>query len=266
MGTKKMKFRGLISTDVQISRIYTVYFGSQTDWARPVSLPRYANGLVFFSAGSIRYQFEDHSIVANAGDVVIFPKGCLYRGVSLSAVNSFYVIDFDLMEAPLFGLSTPLLLHPSQTATEAMFRKALHQWNAPELGSKLLCRSQIYELLCFLLRCAGQQTGQNERVFIDKAVAYIRANYTQPDLYVHQIASAMFVSESQLRRTFHQVLRCSPTSVLLSVRLEQSKNLLLYSRRPISEIAECCGFTSAYYFCRVFKQSTGVTPSRFRQF
>lgn len=264
------KSDSLVHSDVQISRIHTVYYGSQTDWSRPAFTPRYTNGLIYLCEGSIRYQFEaadDRGVLASVGDILLFPKGTPYRGVSLTPVNSFYVIDFETASPQsLSSLCLPFPLHPPRSFNfEQLFRRIQLHYDAADRGGMLLCRAQIYELLYRLVQYA-QQTGVHaEQNFVRQAMDYIRADYARPDLYIGQIADAVYVSESQLRRAFSQVLHQSPSQFLLAVRMEHAKNLLLYSRRPVCEIAERCGFSSFYYFCRVFRQQTGLTPSQYRR-
>jgi AraC family transcriptional regulator len=48
------------------------------------------------------------------------------------------------------------------------------------------------------------------------------------------------------------------------VRLEKSAKLLKFSKKPISEIATECGFSSSSTLSRAFKQYFGVSPSGYR--
>ena len=43
-----------------------------------------------------------------------------------------------------------------------------------------------------------------------------------------------------------------------------AKQLLSEGQKKISAIAEECGFSSTYHFCRSFKERVGTTPSEFR--
>ena len=47
--------------------------------------------------------------------------------------------------------------------------------------------------------------------------------------------------------------------------IERSKQLLIETRLPISEIANQLGFQYAQHFTRLFKAKTGITPNEFRQ-
>ena len=46
-------------------------------------------------------------------------------------------------------------------------------------------------------------------------------------------------------------------------RLEEAKQLLEESPFTVAAIAEKCGFTNPYHFCRTFKQRTGLSPTQY---
>ncbi|HBA48680.1 MAG TPA: hypothetical protein DCZ91_12955, partial [Lachnospiraceae bacterium] len=48
-------------------------------------------------------------------------------------------------------------------------------------------------------------------------------------------------------------------------RIEKAKKMLLGGNDRIVDIAEKCGYTSANYFARVFKESEGMTPVEYRE-
>lgn len=250
--------------DVQISRIHTVYYGCQTNWSRPKIMPRYTNGFICFCVGSIRYEFECGSILAKPGDILFFPKGMQYAGVSLSDANSFFVIDFDTSNNISY-ISRPIVFHPKGSELQRSFSQIAALWNDHTLSSLLQCRARIYDLLSLILPLQEDLSAHSDLFFVNQVCSYIRTRYMQSDLYVRQIAEHMNISESQLRRRFQKVSHQTPLEYLLGIRISHAKELLLYSQKSISEIADACGFSSYYYFCRVFKRQTGITPSAFRK-
>ena len=58
----------------------------------------------------------------------------------------------------------------------------------------------------------------------------------------------------------------SPLQYYLLLKIEKSKELLLSSQKNQKEIAFELGFESDYYFNRLFKQKTGLSPGKFRNF
>ena len=48
-------------------------------------------------------------------------------------------------------------------------------------------------------------------------------------------------------------------------RIKAATDLLRTTNRKLEDIAAACGFTSAPYFCHVFRKYTGATPGEHRQ-
>ena len=56
----------------------------------------------------------------------------------------------------------------------------------------------------------------------------------------------------------------SPKAYLTNLRIEKAKSMLL-TTISIRKVAEQTGFPDQMYFSRVFRASTGLTPSQYRQ-
>ena len=50
---------------------------------------------------------------------------------------------------------------------------------------------------------------------------------------------------------------------ILDIRIRKAKQCLVDTPFTIASISEECGFSSVYYFCHLFKQRTGKTPSQY---
>ena len=50
----------------------------------------------------------------------------------------------------------------------------------------------------------------------------------------------------------------------MKIKIERAKYLLTENDRPVKEVAEMLGFEDAFYFSRMFKKYTGVSPQAFR--
>lgn len=80
-----------------------------------------------------------------------------------------------------------------------------------------------------------------------------------------EIAAAVGVHPLHLARTFRRFFNCSPGEYLRKCRIEQASNMLLNSNKTLVEIALISGFADQSQFTRSFKQSTGITPAKFRE-
>ena len=63
---------------------------------------------------------------------------------------------------------------------------------------------------------------------------------------------------------YHVRERCSPGEYQRRLRVEHAGRQLTTTRRSLAEIAAAAGFADQAHFSRVFKDQTGVTPTRFR--
>lgn len=100
-------------------------------------------------------------------------------------------------------------------------------------------------------------------VRVQKMLAYIYAHYAEPITFA-DIAGAASVSRSEAARCFHEYMDCSPVQALIRYRLQTAHRLLRETSLTVQETALACGFRSANYFTRQFRQMYGYTPGQTR--
>jgi transcriptional regulator GlxA family with amidase domain len=83
-------------------------------------------------------------------------------------------------------------------------------------------------------------------------------------LNVEQLANQLNVSYSWFRRTFAQHTGSSPHQYLLELRLARARSLLSGTALSVKVVARQTGFEDEHYFCRIFREKTGLTPSQWR--
>ena len=95
------------------------------------------------------------------------------------------------------------------------------------------------------------------------AIKYIEKNYQNPTLTNKTLAKECKISEVYLRKLFAAQLQTTPKQFILEIRMQKAKQLLTEGGVKISTIAEHCGVSNPYHFCRLFKQKTGMTPTEY---
>jgi AraC-like DNA-binding protein len=88
--------------------------------------------------------------------------------------------------------------------------------------------------------------------------------YAEP-ITILDLAAALNYSETQARRILQEYTGKSFADNLRHHRITAAKQYLLNSNFSIDEIAERCGFSSVYHFCRAFRTATGITPTEHRK-
>jgi len=134
----------------------------------------------------------------------------------------------------------------------------------------LMNSEQSLDQLCYLLQDAAEsfmdamfyEQGKGN-VYIRKALKYISDNYSEK-LTLNSVASHVKLSPNYFSALFHQVMGISFREHVCRVRVEESKRLLLSTDYSITDIALAMGFPDQSYYCKVFKNITGVTPGKYR--
>ena len=93
---------------------------------------------------------------------------------------------------------------------------------------------------------------------------FIEEHIADADIGVGDLAAAAAVSRSGLQRKLKQTMGITPQELLSEARIKRACQLLRETDKPVAEIAYACGFNDPKYFSRCFKQSTGKSPSEFK--
>ena len=78
---------------------------------------------------------------------------------------------------------------------------------------------------------------------------------------VSGLASGMYISKDYLRQVFKKEYGLSPLKYTIQKRIDYACHLLTETHRSIKSVAEECGFNDQYYFSKLFKKITGMSPS-----
>lgn len=79
-----------------------------------------------------------------------------------------------------------------------------------------------------------------------------------------EIARRVALSPRQLERLFLHHAKMTPLRYYMRLRVERARELLLYSDRPIIEVAVSTGFESTSHFAAWYKRIFGIRPSEVR--
>ncbi len=100
---------------------------------------------------------------------------------------------------------------------------------------------------------------------IKNIVFYIKNNYNL-QITIEDLCRHSMLSKQQLIRAFKKYLHTTPMAYIIDYRLCAAKALLTaVSDLSIKEIANEVGFIDQHYFCRIFKNKIGYTPSEYKQ-
>ena len=91
------------------------------------------------------------------------------------------------------------------------------------------------------------------------------AQHLDEDITVAQLAGVACLSPFHFARMFRATIGIAPHRYVSQQRLERAMVLLAAGKRPLSDIALSCQFSSQASFNRAFRRATGVTPGEYRR-
>jgi AraC-like DNA-binding protein len=100
-------------------------------------------------------------------------------------------------------------------------------------------------------------------VFLKKVLAYIYKQFAEP-LTLSDIANNCGYSPQYISSRFRQRTGITIHRYLMAYRISRAKRLLLYTSKPIKEIAFQTGFKSVHHFTRVFRRIQSLPPAAWR--
>ena len=129
--------------------------------------------------------------------------------------------------------------------------------------------TDVNELKKWMIQSCGKlskeiNSANNVGNIIEKAQKYIQDCYYE-DISLNDVAEQCDVSIYYMSRLFKEKLGENYSTYLTRIRMEEAIKMIKKCDDPIKTIADKCGFNSVGYFCKVFKQYTGITVGEYRE-
>lgn len=99
---------------------------------------------------------------------------------------------------------------------------------------------------------------------IRKIMDEIKEHYTE-NITLTGLAEKYSISVSYLSELLKEHLQPSFSEYISSKRIQKAKELLADDSLSIEQIAEQTGYNDYFYFTKVFKKNTGISPSKYRK-
>lgn len=226
---------------------------------QPFLKPSYCMYLV--DKGCAVFQSGDMEARLKKGDLFFtFP----YQSYTLSFEDdfTFLYISFNGARAPGLlkdlGISEDDFLfenfdHELQFWMDSIVR--VHPGNA-----YLLTESVFTHTLSYLNDVRAQQ---NHKEKIDFVLEYINHNYQMADMSIKKVAGIFFYNEKYLSALFVQKTGVKFSQYVTALRIGFAKKLMEEGEGNIATIADQCGYSDRFYFSKVFKSVTGISPTQY---
>ena len=107
------------------------------------------------------------------------------------------------------------------------------------------------------------QADERSWLAVCNMTGFIQKNYFRK-ITLDNIAAAGFVCRSKRCKLFNEYIGQTPNAYLTRYRIQKSREMLMETNMPVTEISMACGFQSPSYFTYTFQKETRQTPRDYR--
>jgi len=141
----------------------------------------------------------------------------------------------------------------------ANFSEGLHNLKSPQ--ELLLKTANLLENIAYLVSISNTT---NLSLHIKRVMQYIKSHYKEK-ITLNQLAEYVNLNAVYLSSLIKKETNLSLMENINLIRVEEGKNLLIFTNKSIQEISFALGYNYQNHFNNVFKKFTGMTPLEFRQ-
>jgi YesN/AraC family two-component response regulator len=222
--------------------------------------------ILLVTEGSVTYQFHDEYVQLQARELMFIPYQTFRSALPCppnyhKMYSAHFMLDSGGLELPFLqkGERKKVTIHQFEYLKQR-FSLLSELWKDRVPHYELHCQAVLLEILVLANREMelGQYTPKKLQL-VEQLKAYIQSHYHKP-ISLSDMAAHTNRSPNYICNVFKEMLGQSPVDYLNQIRIAAARELLLNTEQPISEIALMVGFSDPYYFSKVYKKVTGMTP------
>jgi AraC-like DNA-binding protein len=245
--------------------------------------------VLYCTSGQFELIIENQTMLLSSGDFVLIRPMRLHQTRTLRAEDNRYIV-LKFVPDGLFSSTQPIyemkyifpFIHAFKQGFEyyhgkqlrdhpmkALLQNILRESTQRLYGYEMATRANIEQLLLWFIRQWHSRNNtaamdEQELKVIKGVFQYIETHFDEP-LSVDGIAQSCNMGRSTFSRFFNHYVGESLPAYIRRVRLTNATNLLLETRKPVTDIAMEAGFSSTSYFVMCFHKQNNITPKQFRK-
>lgn len=173
----------------------------------------------------------------------------------------------NLIKKNFFSCDAPLINVGVKEEFLSLMLQIIEHTKEEKAGYQPLVSGALLHLLGYVHSLMKQEQFGEENfieITVNKARILLRQKVDE-NVAMEDIAKELNVSYSWLRKMFKTYTGMAPGQYLIQLKIERAKTLLSNPAKTIKEIAYELHFESCFYFSKLFKEKTGLSPEGFRK-
>ncbi len=254
--------------DFELSDLFGMYQKCFDQHKFTMESPRKSSALLYFYGCSGKcYSDTNKALSIPQGSLLYIPATSTYTFHFNPLPNAEYLtalIEFNMIDKDgLFSLSeTPFIItNAFILENTSLILDTIDIYFKPSY-SPILMKSNVYLILHKICMLYKQEIPAKYRN-IEQGIIYLENNILV-NINVEELAKMCHVSSACFRRLFKEYSGMSPIEYHIAARMKQAKKMLSKTNLSIESISYSLNFSSASYFCRLFKEKYNLTPTEYR--
>lgn len=177
-----------------------------------------------------------------------------------ASVKIIFVTAYSLFnyayEAVKIGASDYILKPVNEADTVKSIRRCLGQVET---------REQLEALASVAASLEEHSSADKISLLMSNVRNYLQHNYMRMDISLDSISDILHINPSYFSMLFKKNFGVNFVDYVTELRINASRELLKDPFLSATEIANAVGYESLNYYTRVFKKTTGVTPTEYRR-
>ncbi len=233
----------------------------------PKARPQFLLHFVISGKGTLRKGKKTYHIKKNQG-FLIFPKEVTYYEADKEDPWEYVWFSFDGEEAQRmiwhYGLTQEnCICKPNEKEKlESFLEKSLECFKNPGYTHDEI--AGWFYLFFSTLKKYPKEIEKEDKDYTSNVLDYIENNYTE-NISIESISEHLNIARSYLYKLCKNASNLSPKEYLTKKRLLASKDMLMYTKNSITEIALACGFHDSSSFSKTFRKVEKQSPTEFRK-
>ena len=271
---------------MNVSRIANIHYFEFTNHYSTKNDSHSFCELVYVDKGILSVHAENFSGNLSVNQLIIHrPNETHSLTTSDTVAPNVIIIGFECLCDDLIPLSkNPITLSPEQGNLLAqIMQEAMNYFEPPydipntafmkkrteyPFGSDQMIKITLELLLISLVRDFKQSVARakNESVSPGSSVAlihqYISENFTSK-ITLDNLCFLFRTNKTTLCQQFKHEYGTTIFNYINTLKIKEAKSMLRENKLSITEISSSLGFDSIHYFCRLFKKTTGQSPTEY---
>lgn len=125
-----------------------------------------------------------------------------------------------------------------------------------------MCLLHLISSFVLIIEPAGKKTDKFLTI-VNSSIQFMK-EHSESNLSISEIAENANLSVSHFSSIFKRITGISPIKYFNNIKVQKACEYLKYSDTLVKEIAYRLGIADVQYFSRLFVQTMGITPSKYR--